>query len=474
MIYDDFFSRGYLISDSEINNYHINEWLSLKVNDFSFYFHKKTEFHLSSARNNRFHCVMVGCPTDVSDENCSVNEIVSRCLKKEEESREALIKYIAYLGGRFIAFLVEDEKITAIPDCHATYACYFSDSGGFCFASHSNLISSIKGYGPGRAQRIINNDDYQEPGGKYLPALVTPFDEVSQLFPNCKLEFDIRSKNCRHDRFYPFSDTNISQNVEFDKAYEQFEFYFLKNIKAIVKRENFYISLTGGLDSRVTLAGINKELLNSSCTAFTYYRPETPTEGSVFDMFKASQLSNAVNIPHKLIHLKSTDYSSDFHKMYSISFKYGARHPSLARAYYEELPKNIKSLVSTCSETGTVFYKNREEKKITPEVLAKKFTTSKINNNPEIISEFDRYIDFTQMKSDLINEFDFYDLFYWEHRNAKWASLWYAEADLSHFTIVPFNQRNIIESMLSLSLKDRESKEIIKFFIKNNLGIKFS
>jgi asparagine synthase (glutamine-hydrolysing) len=229
--------------------------------------------------------------------------------------------------------------------------------------------------------------------------------------------------------------------------------------------------MTGGHDSRVTLAAILNLNLKDSARSFTYFRPENPTKDSINDLFTASKIMSECCVQHKVIHLKPTDYGSDFHKMYANTFKHGARHPALARAYFEELPLDILSLVSTCSETGTAFYKERDEKCITPEVLAKKFSPSSINKNPDLIEAFEEYINHVQLFSERILGFDFYDLFYWEHRNDKWASLWYSEADLAHFTVVPFNQRSIIESMLAFPLKDRIDKTVLKNYINKTVGI---
>ena len=148
--------------------------------------------------------------------------------------------------------------------------------------------------------------------------------------------------------------------------------------------------------------------------------------------------------------------------MYTKSFRYGARFPSLARAYYEELPHDILSLVSTCSETGTGFYRERETKNISADLLARKFSESEIRKNKTLLESFESYIEYSNFRECSLGPLDFYDVFYWEHRNAKWASLWYAEADLSHFTVVPFNQRNIIEVMLSLPFEERLNKIILK------------
>lgn len=467
--YNNLFARGFVVQAEPLVSDYIKTWSYEAVGSFHFYFHKQTQFSRQKSKINDFEMVFVGLPIDINNTHATSTEIANNCIEIfDREGPDGLLKYIAYLGGRFVAFILQKDLIQAIPDCHATYACYFSTVGKFIAASHSNLIAKIKQYQPGKAAAMLNHPDYNEPGGKYFPALLTPYDEVKQLFPNCKLTYDSFDNNIKHERFYPLSFSNCSPENTVDESYKLFEDAFCKHLHGLTVGRQFYLSLTGGLDSRVTLAGLSRLKALNACTAFTYYRPENPTNESINDAFIASKISSDLRVPHKLVRLKAIDYGSEFHKMYSMSFAHGARHPTLARAYYEELPHNILSLVSTCSETGTVFYTHREDTEISAALLAKKFTTSKLQSHPSLIHEFDNYINFVQFTKTNIANLDFYDLFYWEHRNAKWASLWYSEADLAHFTVVPFNQRSIIEALLSLPLSERQNRSILKRFIEHS------
>ena len=84
-----------------------------------------------------------------------------------------------------------------------------------------------------------------------------------------------------------------------------------------------------------------------------------------------------------------------------------------------------------------------------------------------MLEAFDEYIDYTEFHLSKLYDFDFYDLYYWEHRNSKWANIWYQECDLSHKVILPFNCRLINELMLALSFEDRKSKYLLNRLIKD-------
>jgi asparagine synthase (glutamine-hydrolysing) len=459
---NNIYTRGYIVSNEELELPSGLSWSISNVGGYLFYTQSKTALTVwSSGEKN---VVIIGLASDIDDVSLTTREIASKVCKIYDSSGcSAAIEYIAYLGGRFICFLIERcASMQVIPDCHATYACYYSQYVRPVFCSHINLLAEVEGNEVNEnARSIINSEEYVSPGGKYYPALMLPFKQTELIFANNKLTHDFKDKKISSERFYPFPDSHFSiSEVEVEKV-NSFNKLLGQNLRAIVKNSIFHISLTGGNDSGVTLSAILREKLESQAKAFTYFNALRAKDMSE-DVFEASRRAYKAKISHKLVELKPLDITSDFHKEYSSSFRLGARYPSLARAYYEDLPHDILSLVSTCSETGTAFYKDRSDAEISAKCLAAKFTTSKIKDNPHVIKSFEDYIEHTMFTKDKLAGLDFYDVFYWEHRNAKWASLWYPEADLSHFTVVPFNQRTLIELMLSIPLEQRLNKELLK------------
>lgn len=459
---NNIYARGYIVSNEELELPSGLSWSMSNVGGYIFYTHSKTAFHVwsSGAKN----VVIIGLASDIDDISLTTREITNKISSIYNKSGyTAAIEYIAYLGGRFLCFLIENGKsMQVIPDCHATYACYYSQFARPVFCSHINLLAEIEGNEVNEnARSIINSKEYVSPGGKYYPALMLPFKQTGIIFANNKLIHDFKGNKIVSERFYPFSESNFSVSDLNAEKVNEFNRILGQNLRAIVKDSIFHISLTGGNDSGVTLSAILREKLESQAKAFTYFNASRATDMAE-DVFEASRRAYKAKISHKIVELKPLDISSDFHKQYSSSFRLGARYPSLARAYYEDLPHDILSLVSTCSETGTVFYTDRSDTDISARCLASKFTTSNVKDNPDVIKSFEEYIEHTMFTKEKLGGLDFYDVFYWEHRNAKWASLWYSEADLSHFTVVPFNQRTLIELMLSIPLEQRASKELLK------------
>ncbi|NCC60771.1 MAG: hypothetical protein EOM12_07475 [Verrucomicrobiae bacterium] len=476
-MYSNLFSRGFFISSNPLEPPipEIKDWRLLEAGDFLFGFQEKCNVTITEAmpgaeKNNSLYHIFIGYPTDIDNHDYSPDKIGEKALYVYNcEGFDGYEKYIAYLGGRFLSVVVDTglSRMTIHPDCHATYACYYSFSeDNVVFASHVNLLREMLNLEDDDiATSIIKSENYKSPGGKYYPGLLTPYKSASLLFPNCRIEFDKESKALTHKRFYPFM--RNGKVVGNKKNKENFPHYLDANIKSIVKDKEFYISLTSGLDSRVTFLASLKTSALDKIRSFTYFRGEKSSEEQVKDLVTASELSFARKIPHKAVLIKSVDYSSGFHKFYAKSFKRCARFPSLARAYYEELPHDILSLVSTCSETGMAFYKKRDVNDISPSLLARLYTPSSVNKDPAVIKCFEDYIEATEFNNSRLGWLDPYDAFYWEHRNAKWASLWYSEADLAHFTVVPYNQRDIIESMLAAPFNERKEKKLLLDYLES-------
>lgn len=370
----------------------------------------------------------------------------------------AALEYIAYLAGRFVVFLLEGNSVHVVPDCHATYSIYTGNLGDApIFSSHWFLAAQVLGIEPSeKIREFMNSPDYVSPGGKYYPGTWTPYEGIRCVFPNCYGKWT-SSGTFEHRRFYPFEPL---PKLSVAEASRRFSVLLGLSMRRIAD-SNSLISLTGGLDSLTSLAS-----LDHSCppgfSSFTYIRSQSPDANQIDDVVVANRVSNAIDLLHRVIPVHPVDFGSDFHRIYQKSFRDGARYPALARSYYECLPRDRTVIISTCAETGTVFYRHRDGSPLRPELLAGKFAQSKISSDIRLRECMEEYIDYTDFTESRLLNFEWEDIFYWEHRNAKWASLWYGEVDLSGFAIVPYNHRGLIEAMLAVPRVSRERKEIQK------------
>ena len=457
--YTEYCPGGFIISPHTLSEYPQN-WDAITFFNFTIYCSKSTKInHVFKGKKG---VAIIGDSYDLNIKNDDQNFILEKIFFKLHNSFEEALEYIQYLAGRYLIILYDDEALFVIPDSHCTLGCYASQEKEIV-VSHFQLAKDYLHLAINElTQQIMKSPDYIAPGGKSLPALLTPCDDLFPLIANCYLMKKDNQK-FMHKRFYPtISLQEKFKNFTDDQKYEIFKETLINYLKLSYKPGISYISLTNGLDSRSVLAAAI--LAELKYDAFTYTR-----EGKLSkDALGASRLAYYTGYPHFLVILPTIDYSSQFYHLYRRNFSLSARFPSLAQAYYEQLPDHASVLISTISETGTCFYKDRKETEITASLLAKKWSYSKINKSESVIKSFENYIEYTQFFKDKILDYCFYDLFYWEHRNSRWANIWYQECDLSHEILLPFNARLINEIMLSFSEKKRREKYILLRLIEES------
>jgi len=456
------FVRGYVISDNELNlPDQCSDWQSSSIGGYSFYFHPLTKWARYSDPQGDHWAVFIGQAVDLESGVTSMPELAKRtCEILSQQDEQAAVEYLAYLGGRFICAFGRQDEVTVIPDCHATIAAFWTEKDGkFVASSHSRLTALIAGCDQSaKSAGIMESALYTDAGGKYYPGVLTPFDSVLPLIANCLLRNEKRQSTTRHSRFYPWED--VQPLGDTGVVLDAFARVLERHVELLTSLGRTNISLTAGLDSRAAAFAAVDQVQEGSY-AYTYFRFEGAVSETVQDLMGASDWARELGLPHRIIRLHPYDPAADWVKMYVQSFPRGARFPALAQCYDENFSNEDISLVSTIAETGTAFYKLRESARPAPEVLAGKFSRSPIGKTEEMVEIFKEYVEYAEFTSERIHNLDWHDLFYWEHRNSKWASLWYSELDLSHRVFLPFNSRALIEIMLSLDYSLRESRFLL-------------
>jgi hypothetical protein len=375
--------------------------------------------------------------------------IVNKLYSKLECSLSSFFDYVDELSGSFILFYRINDKVFALQDACATKICYsFSslDKSVVCITSHLTLLENIFNLSKdSAASQLIKHIDYAAENSKYLPGLLTPLENVKPLIANNY--FDLQS--CKLFRFYPRNELkDLKVNTVLVKKVAKI---FKKQAKMLAKLGPLAIAVTGGKDSRVTLASF--DALDKGSFGFTFWNDKT------------GQFLSDLNISSQLLELKGFQ-----HRTFDIS-EYGQGMKSIisyrspmaiwagaADIYDSNFDSNCIHVRSTVSEVGRCFYNHtRGAREITPRRLADSFTTTKFSQSPVLETIFDEYIKYTNFYSDKIFNYDPLDLYYWEHRNSKWQAILCHEAEVAGRVFIPFNNRKILELFLAVPTIDRQN-----------------
>ncbi|MFB7888855.1 hypothetical protein ACFCZ3_12515 [Cellulosimicrobium cellulans] len=456
------FRRGYVLLPVGTNPPPaVESWQHERLGRIDAYLHPDLEWQRSMCAGAQ--ALVLGHINDLDSPANSSAVIANEIARRAGAAglRDAL-DYVAYLGGRYLVVLVLPTETVVVGDATGSRAAFSAvRDREWAVASHSVLAALALDRAPDSTARdIVLNESYISPGGKYYPALLTPFEGVRPVIANCYFSISLTGQTS-HNRFYPR--VEVRPSADLDETYNQWWAQFRLSAQLSAQHPEVGISLTAGLDSRMTLHAVGERLAKRGGFATTYHRFGGNSDSAVEDVVRANELAYSFRLPHRVVDIRTFDgFSSSEERAYAETFPRGAQFPSRAVAYMRAMMGGERLLFSTVAEIGTVFYKERENSAIHPAWLSGKFSTSPIRNDPRVLSAFEEYIDYTQMSHEVLHGLDVNDLFYWEHRNTKWAAVWYSECDLGHDVGLPFNNRRIIELMLSLPRPERENKYLFR------------
>src|SRR5699024_1371338 len=206
---------------------------------------------------------------------------------------EKFLETLDYISGRYVIIIGNRQDVMIFPDASNTRTTYFS--------LDENIISS---------HVYLIQDQFKHERNDYifeLPDLNnglmnTPFENIKSMIPNHSFNFNTKEIK----RFFPRENNkfiNYSEDEKFTLIErfwkEQLNFYFSKY-------ENFIFSITGGGDSRFSLALLKEHL--DKVQFFTYSRVKGEDNSSyagkilTLDYKIVSQMLDDINLNHKFIH----------------------------------------------------------------------------------------------------------------------------------------------------------------------------
>ena len=383
-----------------------------------------------------------------------------------EEIDDDFYENLCNLTGVFTLILIKEGKVNVYGDATGMQTTFFTLKDGIQIASHTNLIGDLNGYHWDKyAEELISYRFYPLLGNS-MPGDLTQFKEVKRLTPNHELT--IADGKWTIQRFYWPSKQRISKEEICDRVTELMR----NNLQLITEKwKRPAISLTGGCDSKTTLA-----CANGLYDRFQYFSYISSPQESV-DAKAAEEISRVLGLKHKthLISEHDDDFEDlDIHKALLYhntgSMRRNNANDIRKRCYYANMDEFDVEIKSWASEIGRAYYSkrfnNRKDFGSTP--TPRKLTTMYkfFLHNRKLVRQTDRifkeYLEkyFEQAKE---NPIDWQEQIFWEFRCASWNGLVITEEHRYSFDItIPYNNRRILELLLSVPIEDRINDTIYK------------
>ena len=302
-----------------------------------------------------------------------------------------------------------------------------------------------------------------------MPGFCTGYEGVRILVPNNRIDLTSGSLS----RYFPRAEL---PDLSFDDVVDRASKYARDIVEKFARTTQLAVSLTAGLDSRLTLAATKSLPTRPSC--FTYVREKERI--NVIDAIIAARICQRHGFPHSSFFFngekphpnQSQGVFEDFKAIIRLNAEmehiYG-----LAYSYLETFPAEYLHLRSNIGETCRAYFHLPITKKITEAEAEEsekhaalyrymsRSTTSEFASN-----EFRRYISETDYEVAIRFGYDLEALHYWECRLPAWHGTLLLESDMSHDTVSLYNCRALLIAFLSAPFDDQLSQKAMHGVIR--------
>lgn len=443
------YKRGWLaFSENKIDN----ELILKDFQDDQFYslhifFHPETKVYKKQKKD--FGLYLIGHAYNPIDMIHEEDIILDSLLFSTDIVRE-----INKLTGVFSLFVYNKGVIQIYQDACGIMPVYFGRiDNRIVISNYAQLIADIWELRMDSWISEYINSSFYTIGIRQLCGRDSAFSELKMLTANTYLSLSDLSIN----RFYPISPLCTTED-----NYNYIKKILHNSMLCCSRKWNCAISLTGGVDSRMTLAAANG--LYDKFSYFSFI--SNPAERK--DTEAATNICNAIKVNHIIYEIPDNNEAiSNFKQLKKII---NHNTSEILRPKDSDIRKiitladkmvNCVEIKSHISEVGRAFYFKKLGKKSfrTPlsarnmSNLAKRnmFNRALLKKMDRSFSEFIKETAFDEIPSG----YEQTDMFYWENRMPLWGSLVKQRFDVSHETTIIYNNRLLLEAFLKFPLQQR-------------------
>lgn len=439
------YRRQFVLSSQKLKN--LDTWQTFSIaNENTLYVHP--DLSVVQAKQGKKEITLIGLAVDATAPQKNNQEIANTILTDYEDWNN-VIDSVYPLGGRWIVFATNGDEFKAISDpCALRMLFYVTDKKQPIICASQPLL--IKDYCDLEIDLEFKKD-YLDTGAMqenkefwYL-AKQTQFKNVKHLSPNHFVDFNTRDQH----RFYPLK---TIPTLSYEEGMEKTILYLKNLIVGLSKRSKLALAITGGYDSRLTLAACKDIKEDLYCYTSKYYGMNDTHP----DISKPAKLLPMMGLKHHIIDCEG-EMSPEFREIYMNNIdlpheSWGGIVENLSKKY----PQDRITIKSACCEIARcAFYKDGYPKKVDVEWLG---SISTFEKSPLFMQQLEEWFNemnpFVQDKN-----IDILDIYYWEHRCGYWQAGSQLEFDLAQEEFTPFSCRILVDTMLGVPIKHRSGTQ---------------
>lgn len=477
----DLFKRGFLITsnknidDKEYPFYGL--WKKENLGQYEVYLHPKQDLYKYEYKEKIFF--LIGHAYNPYTMEIDEIKILEKIANNSDAQDKSYFDAINEITGLFIFGYVKNEKLQIIIDCAGMQGGYYGIAKNDVYiSSHMQLIGDICDLEMDQYVKDLVNYKFYKLYGPFLPGDLSSYKEVKRLVPNTYVNYSDGHFTVK--RFFPNENIKVCSNKEeYDKTIKEIGEQLHRNMELISKKwSKPAISMTGGMDSKTTVACTNG--LYDKFKYFSYIS----MDGEAIDANAAHTISKDIGIEHEIYDIpRNNDEFKDLDIVTTIiNHNFGNigklnQNDMRKRLYFRDTEDFDVEVKSWVSEIGRANYYKKFGKKKMPTPLSNRNLTSMYKffvTNRKLVKQTDKAFEEYRKKFDFDNglyNYDPSDMFLWEIRYGGWGGLVITGEHRYSFDItIPYNNRNLMKLFLSLPLedriKDKPHEDVIKLMNK--------
>ena len=462
---DKLYFRGFLVTDDETcleSGDIIPKWKKYTVQKYTFRVSEGQSIFICNKNSESGSLVLIGHAYNpfrsCCDEVLILNSLhESLCQKKVKHFWRTFNE----LTGIFTLFYINNNVLYIAGDASGIQTTFYSVYRGRVYiASHTNLIGDILGLNWDPYVYKLVHYRFFKLLGNSLPGDITQFKEVKRLVPNHYVVFR-KEEQPIVKRFF----TPSLQKLSDSEIVEQASDIMHANMALIAQKwKTPAISLTGGCDSKTTLACANG--LYHRFKYFSYIS----SEAEKVDAEAAHQICQALGLEHRIYRIPDCDEelenvsdAADILFWNTGSIRRSNPNDVRKRIYFDGIKDFDIEVKSWASEIGRAYYSKRfhGRKDFGEKPTPRKCTTlyKFFFHNRKLVRQTDQifkeYLE-KYFRSDPVSPLPWQEQFFWEFRVPSWNGLVITGEHRYSFDItIPYNNRILLQLLLSTSIENR-------------------
>lgn len=460
--------RGFLFTDSEIDDCQYpfySKWKKISVGGNTLLAHPLQSVYLKE-RNGVSMCIVGHAYNPISmvaDEEI----ILSVCLELAERDEESFWKYFNELTGVFSFLWCDGERVNVIDDASGMQTTFYTvNKGNFYIGSHTKMLGELLDLEIDPYVTRLVNYKFFHLLGNSLPGDLTQYRELKRVTPNfcCSYENGVFTNY----RFFAPSAVQKSMDELTDECAK-----ILHNSMQLIseKWSRPAISLTGGCDSRTTLA-----CTNGLYDKFSYYS-YVSAEDEAVDCEAAETICNAVGVKHKIYSIPEAVDAEDHYNVVAKILRWN--RGDILDSHANDVRKRITlnktddfdvEVKSWASEIGRAYFSKRFHGRIDfhekPTGRACTTMYKFFLHDRKLVADtdrvFEKFINEYYQQADE-NPIPWFEQFFWEFRVPAWNGIVITgEHRYAADITIPYNNRVLLTLLLSAPIEARISDKLYK------------